>query len=103
MLSVSRLVRLSEDKLEEIKERFSNNAGQAIFFGRFVTLLRVFAGPMAGVVRMPFGWFMFYNIIGAVLWAATIIGLAFFAGEFVPLEQLLKWVGQFGFIILVES
>ena len=38
LLSVSRLLRLSEEKLNEIKERFSNNAGQAVFFGRFITL-----------------------------------------------------------------
>jgi membrane protein DedA with SNARE-associated domain len=100
LLRISRFFRLEEEKLLNLKERFSNNAGQAVFFGRFVTLLRIFAGPMAGIVAMPFGKFMFYNIIGALLWSSTMVGLAFFAGEFVPLEQMLKWVGQFGFLIL---
>ncbi len=100
LLSVGKLVRMDEQKLSEIKDRFSNNAGQAVFFGRFVTLLRIFAGPMAGLVKMPFGKFMVCNVAGAMLWSATMVSLAFFAGEYVPLEQLLKWVGQFGIVIL---
>ncbi len=100
LLRVSRLFRMEEDRLVQLKERFSNNAVQAVFFGRFVTLLRIFAGPMAGIVAMPFGRFMFYNLMGVVLWASTMVGLAFFAGEFVPMEQLLRWVGQFGILIL---
>lgn len=100
LLRVSQLFRVEEEKLTQLKERFSNNAGQAVFFGRFVTLLRIFAGPMAGIVAMPFRRFMFYNLIGALLWSSTMVGLAFFAGEFVPLEQMLKWAGQFGFLIL---
>ncbi|MEM9136441.1 MAG: DedA family protein [Cyanobacteria bacterium P01_F01_bin.42] len=100
LLRVGQLLRLEEKRLVQIKEKFSHNAGQAVFFGRFVTLLRIFAGPMAGLVRMQFGLFMLCNLAGAVLWAATMVGLAYFAGEFVPLEQLLKWVGQFGIVVL---
>ncbi|MCM1983184.1 DedA family protein [Lyngbya confervoides] len=100
LLKIVRFFKVEETRLEELKDRFRNNASQAVFFGRFVTLLRIFAGPMAGIVEMPFGKFMFYNVVGAALWSATMVSLAFFAGEIVPLEQLLRWVGQFGVLIL---
>lgn len=100
LLRVGRLLHLEEERLGQLRDRFSKNAGQAVFFGRFVTLLRIFAGPMAGLVRMPFAQFTLCNLAGAVLWAATMVGLAFFAGEFMPLDQLIKWVGQFGILVL---
>jgi membrane protein DedA with SNARE-associated domain len=30
----------------------------AVFFGRFVALLRIFAGPLAGALRMPYRGFL---------------------------------------------
>jgi membrane protein DedA with SNARE-associated domain len=100
VLRVSRWFRIDEQKLLDIKQRFSLNAARAVFFGRFVTLLRVFAGPLAGIVEMPFGQFMLYNVLGAVVWASTIVTAAFFAGQWVDLEQLIQWVSQFSVVVL---
>jgi membrane protein DedA with SNARE-associated domain len=41
----------------------------AVFFGRFVALLRIFAGPLAGVLRMPYWKFLIANVFGGILWA----------------------------------
>jgi len=43
----------------------------AVFVGRFITGLRVFAGPMAGIFRLAYGRFLLANFTGAVLWATT--------------------------------
>jgi membrane protein DedA with SNARE-associated domain len=100
VLQVSRWFRIDEQKLLDIKQRFSLNASRAVFFGRFITLLRVFAGPLAGIVEMPFGQFMLYNVLGAVVWASAIVTAAFFAGQWVDLEQLIRWVSQFSVVVL---
>jgi membrane protein DedA with SNARE-associated domain len=100
VLQVSRWFRIDEQKLLDIKQRFSLNAARAVFFGRFITLLRVFAGPLAGIVEMPFGQFMLYNVLGAVVWASVIVTAAFFAGQWVDLEQLIQWVSQFSVVVL---
>ena len=97
---MGKLFQLSEDRLLEIKQRFSHNAGRAVLLGRFVALLRIFAGPLAGIAGMPFGQFMIYNCFGAILWAAVMVTLAFGAGQVVPLGQLMLWVGQFGVLLL---
>jgi membrane protein DedA with SNARE-associated domain len=100
VLRVSRWFRMDEQKLLDIKQRFSLNATRAVFFGRFITLLRVFAGPLAGIVEMPFGQFMLYNVLGAVVWASVMVTAAFFAGQWVDLEQLIRWVSQFSVVVL---
>ncbi len=100
ILRVSRLFRIQEERLLDIKHRFSLNAARAVFFGRFVTLLRIFAGPLAGIVEMPYLRFMVYNVLGAVIWASVVVGVADVAGQFIALEQLMQWTGQFGFLLL---
>lgn len=100
VLRVSRWFRIDEQKLLDVKQRFSNNAARAVFFGRFITLLRIFAGPLAGIVEMPFAQFMLYNVLGAVVWASAIVTGAYFAGQWVDLEQLIRWVSQFSVVVL---
>jgi membrane protein DedA with SNARE-associated domain len=100
VLRVSRWFRIDEEKLLDLKQRFSLNASRAVFFGRFVTLLRIFAGPLAGIVEMPYGQFMLYNVLGAVVWASVIVSAAYFAGQMVDLEQLVAWTSQFSLVVL---
>jgi len=100
LLRLGRVFCIQEAQLTEAKSRFSNSAARAVFLGRFVALLRIFAGPMAGIAGMPYGQFLFYNSVGAILWASVMVTLSFFAGQIVPLEQLVVWAGQFAFIAL---
>lgn len=100
VLRVSRWFRIDEQKLLDIKQRFSLNAARAVFFGRFITLLRIFAGPLAGIVEMPFAQFMLYNVLGALLWSSVMVSGAYFAGQWVDLTQLIKWVSQFSVVVL---
>jgi membrane protein DedA with SNARE-associated domain len=101
LLGLGQLLRIREEKLIELKEQFGQNAGKAVFLGRFVALLRVFASPLAGIVEMPFLKFTLYNLAGAALWASVMVSLSFFAGQIVPLEKLLGWVAKFGALALV--
>jgi membrane protein DedA with SNARE-associated domain len=100
ILSVAKIFRIQELQLEEIKTKFSENAVRAVFFGRFIPLIRIFSSPMAGVVEMPFGNFLAVNLAGAVTWASVMTTLAFFVGRIVSLEQLLGWVSKFAILAL---
>jgi membrane protein DedA with SNARE-associated domain len=94
--TVGKVLRLPEAKLLDLRHRFSHNAARAVFLGRFIALLRIFAGPMAGIAQMPYGKFLIYNSAGAALWASVTITVAYVAGHVIPLEQLVKLMGQFG-------
>jgi membrane protein DedA with SNARE-associated domain len=41
----------------------------AVFFGRFVALLRILAGPLAGALRVPYRKFLLANAAGGIAWS----------------------------------
>lgn len=97
---VGRLFRLKEEQLISVRDRFAENAAQAVILGRFIALLRIFAGPLAGTAKMPYWQFLACNLVGAVLWAGVTVSLAYFVGTRVSLEQLMVWISQFTFVAL---
>ena len=100
LVKVGKLFRLSEEKLGKLKEDFGENAGKAVFVGRFIALLRVFASPLAGVAEMPFLKFTAYNLLGAASWASVMVTISFFAGRVLPLEELVTWAAKFAVLAL---
>ena len=97
LLRVGRLLRQQPDQMELWRERFLRHAGLSVFLGRFVAVLRVLAGPMAGAVAMPYRRFLLCNLAGAVLWAGMMVSLAWLGGRWIPISRLLSGVVQFGF------
>lgn len=66
----------------------------AVFFGRFVALLRIFAGPLAGVLRMPYWKFLIANVLGGIIWAGGTTAVIYYVG--IVAEAWLKrfsWLG----------
>ena len=57
------------DHLAYAEHVFNRFGVWAVFFGRFVALLRMFAGPLAGALRMPYPRFLAANALGAIVWA----------------------------------
>jgi membrane protein DedA with SNARE-associated domain len=98
---LAKIFRVSDKQLAEIRDKFADNAVKAVFFGRFIALLRIFASPMAGVVEMPLPQFLGVNLASSLSWAAIMTGIAYTVGKFVSLEQLVAWVGQFAIVALL--
>jgi len=66
----------------------------AVFFGRFVALLRIFAGPLAGVLKMPYWKFATANVLGGIVWAGGTTAVIYYVG--IVAEAWLKrfsWLG----------
>jgi membrane-associated protein len=64
--------------LYQSKDFFDKYGTKAIVFARFLPVLRTFAPVIAGIVEMDKKKFMFYNIVGSILWSFTLI----FAGHY---------------------
>lgn len=64
--------------LYQSQDFFEKYGSKAIVFARFLPVFRTFAPVIAGIVSMDKKKFMFYNVIGAVLWSFTLI----FAGHY---------------------
>ncbi|MGF1479742.1 MAG: DedA family protein [Cyanophyceae cyanobacterium] len=100
LLRVGKFFRFEEQQLEAIRHQFRQNAPRAVFFGRFVALLRIFAGPMAGIAHMPYQQFLLCNFGGAALWASVMVTLSYFLGRIVSLSVLVSWIAKFGILAL---
>jgi membrane protein DedA with SNARE-associated domain len=73
----------------------------AVFFGRFVALPRIFAGPLAGVLRMPYGKFLTANVLGGILWAGGTTAVIYCVG--IVAESWLKrfsWLGLVAAVLI---
>ena len=96
ILKVGRWLGQSPTQLEKLRDQFLRHAGKSVLLGRFVAVLRVVAGPMAGAVGMPYPKFLLCNIVGATLWATTMVSLAWLGGRWIPVERMVKGVVEFG-------
>jgi len=66
-----------EREMEKVRYYIDKHGGKTIFFGRFTSFLRAFAPFVAGMVHMPFRRFLFYDFLGAILWAVVFSGLGY--------------------------
>ncbi|MGW1103886.1 DedA family protein [Streptomyces sp. NPDC002540] len=71
----------------------------AVFFGRFVALLRIFAGPLAGVLHMPYWRFLIANVLGGIVWAGGTTAVVYSVG--VVAEVWLKRFSYLGLVVAV--
>lgn len=60
---------------------FEAHGPKAVFFGRFVLGLRVWASWLAGATRMPWRSFVVWNALGGICWGTAIGLIAYFLGN----------------------
>lgn len=78
----SRLGRwVGEARWARAEAYLSRRGGRAVFFGRWVGLLRALVPTLAGMGRLPYRTFLPYNIAGGVTWAPAIVLLGYAAGD----------------------
>lgn len=92
---------LGPDKFRLSQYLFFKWGGAVVFFGRFITLLRIFAALLAGANRLPIRQFMLYNAAGGIIWASLFgFGAYFLTAGF---EKMEGGVTRFGFGLLLAS
>ena len=78
---------------------FARQGVWAVFFGRFVALLRILAGPLAGALRVPYRRFLVANAAGGLVWAFGTTYLLFYLGQ--AAEHWLKDISWAGLVLAV--
>jgi membrane-associated protein len=73
--------RIRPATIERGERLFDEYGSATIFFARFIFGLRVIAGPLAGVLRMPWKRFAVFNFLGAVLWVSVISAVGYKFGK----------------------
>ncbi|MBN8570152.1 MAG: VTT domain-containing protein [Ignavibacteria bacterium] len=67
--------------LIKAQEFYDRHGGKAIIYARFVPFARTFAPILAGVGKMDYRKFVAYNIIGGIVWVASMTLLGYFFGQ----------------------
>ena len=72
------------EHLDKAATFFARHGAKTVFLGRFITFLRIWAAFLAGMNKMPWKTFLFYNALGGIVWALYISLLGFCAGRLLP-------------------
>jgi membrane protein DedA with SNARE-associated domain len=77
---------------------FDRHGPKAVFFGRWITGLRVWASWLAGITHMPYRQFLMWNALGGITWAITVGIVGYIVGT--AAQQIVEKAGL-GAAILV--
>jgi membrane protein DedA with SNARE-associated domain len=80
---------------------FERHGPRAVFLARWIALVRFAAAWLAGINRMSFPLFFFWNALGAVTWGTTYGLVGYYAGE--AGAGFLADLGVAGAIVLALS
>ncbi len=90
---------LKIEYLEKTQSYYERHGGKTIIIARFVPIIRTFAPFVAGIGDMAYRRFLAFNVIGAVLWVASLTYLGYFFGN-LPIVKQNFGVVVIGIIVL---
>jgi membrane protein DedA with SNARE-associated domain len=84
------LERWSDTVLPRVEGIMRRHGGKTVFFGRFVAILRFTAAWVAGLGRMHWWKFLFWNAAGGIAWA-TLVGLVSYYGGLAAADAIARY------------
>lgn len=92
-----------QDHVRKAQNFYDKHGGKTIVLARFIPMIRTFAPVIAGVGKMHYRNFIFYNISGGILWVVGVTLLGYWLGAKIPNIDayilpilLLIIIGSFG-------
>jgi membrane protein DedA with SNARE-associated domain len=92
-----RFLFLTPERFLKAEQYFVKYGAATVFFGRWVALLRIAAGPAAGAAGMPWRKFLIANAAGAAVWATGIAIVGHLAGP--AWHALQTWLGRGAWVL----
>jgi membrane-associated protein len=63
------------------RDYFNKKGGNMLIISRFMPIFRTFAPFVAGIGKMNFAHFTYYNVVGGVMWIISFLGIGFIFGN----------------------
>ncbi|MGL4624584.1 MAG: DedA family protein [Culicoidibacterales bacterium] len=79
---------------------FEKHGKSAVFFGRFVPVIRSLISIPAGIAKINFVMFLIFTTVGSLIWNFVLIALGVFMGS--AWEQVSTYVGIYSQVILIS-
>jgi len=90
-----------KEYLNEAKGFFDKHGGKTVFIGRFIGWLRAFAPVVAGISKMHYHRFLFFNLAGGIAWAAIFSLLGYFVGN--SWDIISRYLGRIGIFAFMSG
>jgi len=78
-----------EEYLDKTKDFYSRYGSKTVVIARFVPIVRTFAPFVAGVGKMKYSTFLFYNVVGGVTWIGSMLFAGYFFGQILFIQENL--------------
>jgi membrane protein DedA with SNARE-associated domain len=88
---------VKEKQLSQAERYFERHGDKTVFFGRFLSILRTWAAFLAGVNRMRWPTFLFYNAAGGIVWAIIYGIIGYFIGRAVGVDTIERYSSEVGY------
>lgn len=93
---------LKKKHLIQAREFYDKKGGGAIVLARFLPIIRTFAPIVAGIVRMDYKKFIFFNIIGCLAWVISMVMAGVLLGSNVWVKENLEYI-VIGLIVITTG
>ncbi len=87
--------------LLKAKAFYEKHGGKTIVIARFMPLIRTFAPIVAGATDMHYRKFVFFNVIGGILWVLSMTLIGYFIGSTIP--NVEQNIGVLVIVVVVVS
>ena len=87
----------------EVTTKYYNKYGgnMTLILARFLPVVRTFAPIVAGVIKIDFLKFMFFNIVGAVAWIISLAGIGYYLVQLFP--GIRDYMGYIFLILIIVT
>jgi undecaprenyl-diphosphatase len=90
---------VGDERWHRAEDYLNRHGGRAVFFGRFVGVLRAMVPTLAGLSGMPYRTFLPWNALGGLVWAPGFVLLGYVAGG--SYHKVATWAGRASTVLLI--